>query len=521
VNRLSTALLLLLLAGVSVWLLGCQEPRPSNPTPSRPAKASAPDKTAAEEGEVLDDSWQAAYLHGANLGYGHAVVRQVTGSKGDVVRTTVTQVLRMQRYGQTTEETLDMTAEDTPEGQPLTFRCRAATMGLESKGEVANGMLKISTTTKGKTSISSIPWDDGTLGYFGLEDSLRRQPMQAGDKRRVKWLQPLLHLVTDEQLEAEEEEQVDLLGEKKQLLRIKSVGKMAGQTIRRTLWTDKQGRVWKLINPESGEESYRTTEQLAKQQKGKAFDLGTSTIAKVTRELENPHETKRILYRVKLTHRNPAEVFASCPSQSIKPVDEHTVELTVRRVMPTEPETLEPQPEPPTPADTAPNNLIQSDDARVQKLATEIAADETDSAKIAFALERAVRERVTNKNFSTAFATAAEVAQSLSGDCTEHAVLLAALCRARKIPARVVAGLVYVDERPEEKRPRGYAYHMWTEAWLGDRWVPLDATLGRGGIGAAHLKLSDSNLEGVSALSVLLPVMNVLGQLEVEVLEVE
>ena len=41
-------------------------------------------------------------------------------------------------------------------------------------------------------------------------------------------------------------------------------------------------------------------------------------------------------------------------------------------------------------------------------------------------------------------ATAAEVARSREGDCTEHAVLLAALARARGIPARVAMGLVYV-----------------------------------------------------------------------------
>ena len=67
-----------------------------------------------------------------------------------------------------------------------------------------------------------------------------------------------------------------------------------------------------------------------------------------------------------------------------------------------------------------------------------------------------------------------EVARSLEGDCTEHAVLLAALCRARKIPARVAFGLVYY---PPQK---GFAYHMWNEVWIADRWIPLDATLGHG-----------------------------------------
>ena len=80
--------------------------------------------------------------------------------------------------------------------------------------------------------------------------------------------------------------------------------------------------------------------------------------------------------------------------------------------------------------------------------------------------------------------SAADVARSLEGDCTEHSVLLAALCRARKIPARVAIGLVYYQPRGEASP--GYAYHMWTEVWVNQRWTPIDATLGRGGIGAAQ-----------------------------------
>jgi hypothetical protein len=119
------------------------------------------------------------------------------------------------------------------------------------------------------------------------------------------------------------------------------------------------------------------------------------------------------------------------------------------------------------------------------------------------------------KNFTQAFATAAEVAQSKEGDCTEHAVLLAALARARDIPARGAMGLVYYPSGS------GFAYHMWTEVWINDRWIPLDATLGRGGIGAAHFKLADSNLAGASAYSAMLPVIRVFGRLELEVVAAE
>ena len=90
---------------------------------------------------------------------------------------------------------------------------------------------------------------------------------------------------------------------------------------------------------------------------------------------------------------------------------------------------------------------------------------------------------------------------------------LAALCRARQIPTRVAIGLVHV---PRPGNPE-MAYHMWNEVWIKDHWYPLDATLGKGGIGAGHLKLTDSSLAGASAFSVLLPVTQVVRRLRVKI----
>jgi transglutaminase/protease-like cytokinesis protein 3 len=120
-----------------------------------------------------------------------------------------------------------------------------------------------------------------------------------------------------------------------------------------------------------------------------------------------------------------------------------------------------------------------------------------------------VARTIQKKNLSQTFATAAQVARNRSGDCTEHAVLTAALCRAHGIPARVATGLVAVNDM--------YAFHMWNEVWIRDRWVPVDATLGLGGIGAGHIKLGVSSLEGVSPFAALAPVLEVMGSLDLEI----
>ena len=110
-------------------------------------------------------------------------------------------------------------------------------------------------------------------------------------------------------------------------------------------------------------------------------------------------------------------------------------------------------------------------------------------------------------------ATASEVAESLSGDCTEHAVLLAAMLRARQIPSRVVVGLVYAEKL------EAFGGHMWTEAYLDGHWLPLDATLGMGGIGSGHLKVADSSLldNAPTPVAALLPTMHLWGGTKIEV----
>ena len=65
---------------------------------------------------------------------------------------------------------------------------------------------------------------------------------------------------------------------------------------------------------------------------------------------------------------------------------------------------------------------------------------------LAYALRDLVHTHISSKHLSTAYASASETARTGSGDCTEHAVLLAALLKARGIPARVCHGLVYVEQ---------------------------------------------------------------------------
>ena len=80
-------------------------------------------------------------------------------------------------------------------------------------------------------------------------------------------------------------------------------------------------------------------------------------------------------------------------------------------------------------------------------------------------------------------------------------------------PARAAIGLVYLESQ------RAFFYHMWTEVYVDKRWIPIDGTLAQGGIGAAHLKIAQSNLKDATAYSAFLPVMQVVGRLSIKVVD--
>ena len=83
--------------------------------------------------------------------------------------------------------------------------------------------------------------------------------------------------------------------------------------------------------------------------------------------------------------------------------------------------------------------------------------------------------------------TASEVLAAGRGDCTEHARLFVALCRAAGIPAREVTGLAWTGDGT-----RTLGHHAWAEVELQSNWRPVDPTQARMPADAARIELSPS-----------------------------
>jgi len=108
-----------------------------------------------------------------------------------------------------------------------------------------------------------------------------------------------------------------------------------------------------------------------------------------------------------------------------------------------------------------------------------------------------VRDRVT-----FGVPSALEVLKTRVGDCNEHTQLYVAMARAIGLPARIAAGLAYVDGK--------FYYHAWPEVYLTD-WVAVDPTFGQVPADAGHLRFTIGGLSRQAEL------LRLIGTLRIDV----
>lgn len=129
--------------------------------------------------------------------------------------------------------------------------------------------------------------------------------------------------------------------------------------------------------------------------------------------------------------------------------------------------------------------LLPADHPRLRSLAAEVLGGERDGLVAARRLAEWVHaylEKVPSAGVPDALA----VLDAGRGDCNEHAMLFTALARAAGVPARVVAGLVFIDGR--------FVYHAWSEVRGAVGWLPVDPALGQFPADATHIALVRGDL---------------------------
>lgn len=456
------------------------------------------------------EHWAKILLGGKHAGYRRLVIRP--GGQPDTVAYEMTQMLRVTRGKDTIEQTLAQSSLETTQGGWVRGESKLSDGRSENvdKIEVKGKLLDIEQTAGSKTSRQTIPWKGEYIGFFGAEASLRNTPLRPGEHREFTMLFPMFNALGTITITAKDWTEVTLDGAKHKALEVEQVETIQTTSTRSTLWLDEAGEMLASETPTLNMRIERSTQTIAEAiPKGQGFDLLAATLVKLKSPLADSQTQERQRYRVTLKTENPAKVFATLPYQSLTPIDEHSAELTVAKAT----TVTSASGVAPDRVDLISSPLIDYDSPIIMELAAGVAPGEMDKAALALALEKFTHDYIETKDYAAAFDSASHVAKAKSGDCTEHAVLLTALCRARGIPARCASGLIYIPSQ------QAFGFHMWTLAFVNGRWLPLDATLGIGGTTIGHLQLADSSLSSGLDADLFLPVMSVLGQMEIEVVE--
>jgi hypothetical protein len=152
----------------------------------------------------------------------------------------------------------------------------------------------------------------------------------------------------------------------------------------------------------------------------------------------------------------------------------------------------------------SPEPLIQSKDDGLFLLAYNVQHFQHVPKIVAQELNTWVHDSITPR-VTFGVPSALDVLKTRVGDCNEHTQLYIAMARAVGLPARIAAGLAYVDGK--------FYYHAWPEVFMGE-WVGVDPTFGQFPADAAHLRFTIGGLERQTSL------LRLMGNLKIDVLEV-
>ena len=471
---------------------------------------------AADGGE--HEEWEVIYMANQRVGYARSHSTRVKRNDKTIIVTKQEQRISAKRFGDVTQLVMTSQTEEAEDGQLLSFQLEVKNppaKPVKSRGELVGSTLRIESTIDDRTTTHSIeaPRDLKSLDY--QQRILRERPMKPGETLKFTTFSLELSKIGTITIHADEPHVVKLHdGKSKSLLKLR-VSNSLLPTADMRVYVDERGVALRSESTALGLTTYGVSRDVALQAlSGAELDVAVSTLIRVPNPPATLIKAKKALLKISSSEIDLTNLIPNSAHQTVKTANKDSVELALKAVSIPRYVVGGPVKDRRYLAET---QYLQTKDRRVQEHVERASSGSDDLGTTAARMERYVFEKLNKKNFSTALASAAEVAERLEGDCTEHACLLAAMLRVKQIPSRVAVGFVYAD------KIGAFAGHMWTEAFLDGQWIPLDGTLGMGSIGASHIKLADSDLGDVGPVPVasFLPVFNLVNQVKIEVVSHE
>jgi hypothetical protein len=375
------------------------------------------------------------------------------------------------------------------------FRLLSSGLTFRASGEVKDHILQGQMVTGNTPSPFSLPLETPLYLPSATQMTFRNALLQSGEERRFTIFNPLTMRAEALSIAVLGAEPLTVKGE--QVAATKIAERLGETTVH--AWLDATGKVLKE-EAALGMVLLRESEQDALGggwQDTTPFDLVSSSAIPVQQALPHPRAVTRL--RLQLASAEDSLQFSFPPRQQqegamLTIVQETSATLTSYPL---------PQNAPEFASALVATPFLQSSHPRVLAQAQEILGTERDALR---ATQRLLdwTYNMVEKSPTISLPTALAVLENRKGDCNEHAVLFTALARAAGIPARVAAGVVYLEG--------AFYYHAWSEVWLG-QWVAVDPTFHQFPADATHVKFVEGGPEQHMAL------LKVIGRIKMEVVE--
>jgi Transglutaminase-like superfamily len=434
--------------------------------------------------QLVDETWYESTLGTIRIGYIHETVGMETDG---TVATEVDAELMMRRAGDLVRMQAKERWSETPDGTPVAYhgRRQLSDEATELDVTVRGGALVVRRAVRGEAAVSTIESGAGVLFPRGVAALHVARGFVPGDTYGFAYFDTDFERIGQAEVTVVGPESLTVLGEARTLTRLVVRSDLLAD-IDTVEWRDADGRLWRSEMPLAGIAQERTTREIALGDGAPAADILPWTVIPSDVRIEAPRGVNRAVYEVWVDGGDASSLIPEDARQVFQGKTARGVLLEVRTVVPEPGSTAKgPVTSPGMEPYLEGNSLMQTwYPILIAAAAKCVRASGGDTWLGARQISEFVNAHVEDKGFGTAFGSATEVLSSRAGDCSEHAVLMAAMTRAVGIPSKLVSGLVYHEG--------GFAYHMWVEVWTGGGWYALDPTIGGGEVDATHIKLSES-----------------------------
>jgi hypothetical protein len=495
------------------------------------AQSPAAADSAKGTGKPVFEEWVAIILDGKRCGFGSTLTTQTDTPAGPQYFTVHQEQFVVKRLSSLLKIVETSQVTEDAEGGVLSFSQinQGAGSNVESSGVRQGDELIVS--SRGQTQHYQSP----RLGALGseairrLENAVPLKPGQPFSFNTFDTDYPQAPVVESGKIAGLETR--DVRGTQRRLWKVVSETNVMPGMVATTWVDDRNNDVESLVTiPGIGELHEYVTDRAECMKQPEGLDIFSGSLIHPQRAIPSPGEQESATYRLisvdlskKLTLWNQGEqhVLSSLPGSS-------EVEVAMPHFAPADatwqlPHADTPELHPYLQASA----YLEVDSPEIQALARQAVGNEKNPVSAAHLIENFVRGYITKKDLNIGFASAEETAKSREGDCTEHAVLCAALGRAAGLPTRCILGFGYIPPgvnaptvaNAVDKDTGIFAFHMWAEAWIGpDQWVPMDAALD--GFDVGHIAITKTALEGVDPLVDLnAPIWQLMESLKIEVVK--